>query len=93
MTIEQVPGKDCGNVFLYTLSTCGWCKKTKELLHELGVQYRYVDVNLLGMDEQEEALEALKKLNPEGSFPTIIVNDSEVICGYNPDQLRAALKG
>jgi|GEM_PF-3996188 len=47
MRTEQVGGEDRGDVLLYALSTCGWCRKTKALLKELGVQYRYVDVDLV----------------------------------------------
>jgi len=32
---------------LYALSTCVWCKKTKELLASLGVDHSYVFVDLL----------------------------------------------
>ena len=43
MDIKHVDGKDKGKVFLYALSTCGWCKKTKAFLNEQGVEYSYVD--------------------------------------------------
>ena len=32
---------------LYALSTCVWCRRTKQLLDQLGVEYDYVDVDLL----------------------------------------------
>ncbi|MBD3172715.1 glutaredoxin family protein, partial [Candidatus Bathyarchaeota archaeon] len=32
-------------VFLYTLSTCGWCKKTKELLKEKDIAYEFIDLD------------------------------------------------
>jgi len=35
MVVVQVEGeKRNHSVFLYTLSTCGWCKKTKEFPRE-----------------------------------------------------------
>ena len=51
---EHVEGEDRGDVMLYALSTCGWCKKTKALLQELGVAYKYVDVDQLDLEELEE---------------------------------------
>ena len=33
-------------VKLYALSTCGWCRKTKELLVEEGVDHEFVDIDL-----------------------------------------------
>ena len=34
MKIETVDGENKGNVMLYALSTCSWCKKTKNLLSD-----------------------------------------------------------
>ena len=31
-------------IFLFALSTCVWCKKTKKLLDQFGVKYDYADV-------------------------------------------------
>ena len=45
--LTKVPGENKGHkVTLYALSTCGWCKKTKKFLDELGVEYEYVYVDL-----------------------------------------------
>jgi len=47
MKIEKVPGKNKKHkVFLYTLSTCAWCKKTKRFLQGKGVEFDFVDVDL-----------------------------------------------
>ena len=48
MAKKHVPGRNAGKVMLYALSTCVWCNKTKKLLNELGVEYDYTDVDLLG---------------------------------------------
>jgi len=32
MKMVHVEGKNAGQIILYALSTCGWCKKTRELL-------------------------------------------------------------
>ena len=45
MALEHVSGKNAGDVKLYALSTCPWCKKIKTLLNELGVEYYFVDVD------------------------------------------------
>jgi glutaredoxin len=92
MDMKHVAGKKKGKVMLYALSTCGWCKKTKALLNELGVEYDYTDVDLLRGAEQEEALKQIKKFNPECNFPTMIINDSKCIIGYKEDDIREALK-
>ena len=91
MDTEHVDGEDKGRVMLYALSTCGWCKKTKELLNELGVAYDYVYVDLLRGREQDDAINEIKKFNPACNFPTMVINDQKCIVGFNEDEIREAL--
>jgi glutaredoxin-like protein NrdH len=96
MTIkcETVPGKKkTHQVRIYTLSTCGWCKKTKELLKALDIQYEYVDVDTLSGDTLVEANEEVKKYNPYRTYPTIIIdNGKHVILGYNDKEIKEKLR-
>lgn len=77
-------------VKMYTLSTCGHCKATKKLLDECKVQYEFDDVDLLQGEERAAILEDVRKINPNCSFPTIIIGDT-VIVGYKEDEIKAAL--
>jgi len=86
-----VNGTNRGKVFLYALSTCGWCKKTKALLNELGVEYSYVDVDLASPAEDEEVTNQVKRWNPQLSFPTIVFRDEKVIVGFQPDNIKKEL--
>ena len=88
LSLNHVEGKDHVALKIYTLSTCGWCKRTKALLHELGLAYDYVDVDLLGKEEAAEALQEIMKWNPKCSFPTIVVDGTECISGYQEERLR-----
>jgi glutaredoxin-like protein NrdH len=90
--LKHVKGKKAGDVRLYALSTCGWCKKTRELLDSLGVAYDYVYVDLLEGPESDEVSGLLEKLNPSRSFPTICIDKKKVIVGYKEDEIRKALK-
>lgn len=92
MQVGHVPGKKSGNVMLYALSTCPWCKKTKKLLADLGVEYDYVDVDLLDDNERRDALETVKKWNPACSYPTLVLNNKTCIVGFREDEIRKALK-
>ena len=87
----EVEGKDAGKVFVYALSTCVWCKRTKRLLKELGVRYSYVDVDTLDSDEQKATKDTVRRWNPKCSFPTVIVNEGECIVGHNEKKLKEAL--
>ncbi len=86
-----VPGKDAGKVMLYALSTCGWCKKTKRFLGELGVAYRYLDVDTLPDEERGAVKEVVRRWNPRSNYPTMVINDSECVVGYDEDRIREAL--
>lgn len=77
---------------LYALSTCIWCQKTKKLLHELGVEFDYIDVDLTSGSDQEEIMAEVRKYNPNGSFPTIVINDSQCIKGFQETEIREALR-
>ncbi|KQC04970.1 MAG: glutaredoxin [Methanoculleus sp. SDB] len=90
MEFERVEGIDRGNIILYALSTCQWCRKTKELLGELGVAFSYIYVDLLEDDEMKEVLDDVTRYNPRGSFPVIRIGD-RVIVGFHEDQIREAL--
>jgi glutaredoxin len=75
---------------MYTLSTCGHCKKTKKFLDECSVSYEFTDVDLLTGEERRAIVEEVKKLNAQCTFPTIVIGD-QVIVGFNEDKLRKAL--
>ena len=88
MNVQSVEGKNVGDVFMYALSTCIWCRKTKALLNELGIAYRYVDVDLALGDDRREAMDGLTQWNKARSFPTLVVNQDHAIIGFNEAALR-----
>jgi glutaredoxin len=87
----HVDGKKMGDIVLYAISTCGWCKKTKSLLNTLGVEYRYINVDFLDKDEKEKITDEVKKWNPHCNYPTIIVDNKKSIIGYKEKEIREAL--
>jgi glutaredoxin-like protein NrdH len=91
MPMQLVNGEKKGKLVLYALSTCGWCKKTRMLLEDLGVQYNYIYVDLLEGEERKEIIEQVKKWNPQLSFPTLVVNDEKCIVGFNEDEVKETL--
>lgn len=88
MVIEHVNGKKKGTVMLYALSTCQWCRRTKELLQELGIDFDYQYVDLLEGKEQDEAMNALEQWNPKGSFPTLVIDNRRCIVGFMENEIR-----
>ena len=90
MTTEHVHGKDVGRVTLYALSTCIWCRKTRQLLDQLGVAYDYEYVDLLPGSERTAVMDAVRRWNPGGSFPTLVINNRAVV-GFRENEIREAL--
>ena len=88
MDIKHVAGKKRGHIMLYALSTCVWCKRTKRLLNELGVDYDYVDVDLVSPDEKDNVKKTVLKWNSQGSYPTIVVDGEHSIIGYDPEKIK-----
>jgi glutaredoxin-like protein NrdH len=91
MDMVHVKGKDKGNVVLYALSTCVWCKKTKKLLTELGVDFQYVYVDLLEGEEKAKVVDEVARYNPSHSFPTLVIDDTTSIVGYQEKRIREVL--
>lgn len=90
MAVTHVDGRQVAKIFIYALSTCGWCRKTKELLNELGVAYDFIDVDRLDPDETARVREELMKWNPSCSFPTVVIDDKVCIVGFKEDDIRKA---
>ncbi len=78
-------------VILYALSTCIWCRKTRQLLEDEQVTFDYIYVDLTHGEERENLKEIIRKWNPSISFPTIVIDDEECIVGYKPDQIKETL--
>ncbi len=91
MKVNHVEGANRGDLIVYTLSTCVWCKKTKAFLNDLGIGYNFVEVDKLEGDEREQVLTEIKQHNPQCSFPTMVVNGKDCIIGYNEQKIKETL--
>ena len=78
-------------VKLYALSTCGWCKKTRRFLDDHNVKYEIDYVDLLSGAEKARVMAEMERWNPRRTFPTVVVDDSEVVVGFKEDRLREVL--
>lgn len=79
-------------VFLYTLSTCPWCRKAKQWFTERGVAFEAIDVDLLSGQEQEAAAEKAHQLSGGRRFPVAVIS-GEVVVGFNPERYRELVNG
>jgi glutaredoxin len=92
MALEHVAGGKAKRIVIYALSTCPWCRKTKNLLNELGVEYYFTDVDLAADKEKQSLMDTVRKWNPASSFPTIVIDDKKSIIGYKEDEIREAVQ-
>ena len=76
---------------MYALSTCGWCKKTKDFLRNSGIEYEYIDVDLCSIEDRAQIREDIMNRGGRPSYPTLIINDETLITGFNESKIREAL--
>lgn len=92
MTFERIEGADKGHIVLYALSTCMWCRMAKNLLKDIGVGYDSIDVDTLPPEEKDLVKKEIKKWNPDGSYPTIVINDAVSVSGFDEAEIREKIK-
>jgi glutaredoxin-like protein NrdH len=92
MQFSKVNGKKNDHkVTLYALSTCVWCKMTKQFLNDSGIEYQYVDVDLLDDKDKDQVHDVIISKGGALSYPTTIVDDKTIITGFRKDLLKEAL--
>ena len=92
MEFSKVSGKKNNHkVVLYALSTCVWCKMTKQFLKDNGVEFEYVDVDMCEEDDQQKIRAEIQSKGGSLSYPTTIIDDKIVVTGFRKDQLKEAL--
>jgi glutaredoxin-like protein NrdH len=84
----HVDGVNKGIVTMYGLSTCVWCKKTRQLLTDLGVDFDYIYVDLLNRQDKDAVVDEIERFNPLGSYPMIIINKRKAILGFNEKEIK-----
>lgn len=78
-------------VSMYTLSTCPWCRKTKQFFKDRQIPFDFVDYDLADIDEQDRIVADMRKHTSNISFPYVVIGD-KVIQGYDPDKYEQLLK-
>ncbi len=76
---------------MYALSTCMWCRMAKDLMRQLGVAYDYVDVDLLAAEDKDLARSEIRRWNPTGNYPTIVIDDRDCLAGFDEVKIRSRL--
>ena len=77
-------------VRLFALSTCPYCRMTREYLDENDVEYELTEVDHLDGEEKQAAVAEVKELSGGTSFPVVVIDD-EVIVGFNKRAIKEHL--
>ncbi len=92
MKFSKVSGKRSQRkVVLYALSTCAWCKMTKQFLKDNDVEFEYVNVDLCEEEDKQKIRQHIQSKGGPLSYPTVIVDDEVLITGFRKDKLKEAL--
>jgi glutaredoxin-like protein NrdH len=92
MQFSKILGKqNTHKVVLYALSTCVWCKMTKQFLKDNEVEFDYIDVDLCQEEDKQKIREHIQSKGGPLSYPTAIVDDNVVITGFRKDKLKEVL--
>ncbi len=93
MKIVKVPGKNNKHkVLMYAISTCAWCKLTKNFLKDNNIEYEYVDVDLSDGEDREKIRREILKRRGRLSYPAIIIDDKILINGFREDKIKETLE-
>jgi glutaredoxin len=76
-------------VSMYTLSTCPWCRKTKQFFNQHQIPFEFVDYDLADETTQDRIM---RELDVEGvkGFPFVRIGD-QTVEGYQPDRFAKLL--
>jgi len=73
-------------VVIYSTPTCPYCKRAKDYLSRKGIPY--TDINVA--QDREKAKEMIQKSGQMG-VPVIIIDDNEIVVGFNQSLLDKLL--
>lgn len=76
-------------IYMYTLSTCPWCRKTKKYFTEHNIAFDYIDYDLADEATQRRIIDELDAHGASG-FPFVKIGDT-VVEGYRPDRYAELL--
>lgn len=79
-------GDEVPDVTFYSASWCGWCRKTRALLTELGVAYSERDI-----DKDPNARSEMLRLTGGALGVPVLDIGGTVVRGYSPDRIKALL--
>ena len=81
------------NILIFTLSTCGWCKKCKRYLDEKNMKYRYIDVDRIDSQDKAILIDYLRTNYQERIAYPFLVCESGHAVGFDTKKYEELLGG
>jgi glutaredoxin len=93
MKIVKVSGKNKKHkVLVYALSTCPWCRLTKQFLKDNEIEYEYVDVDFCNKEDMKKIRKHILNLAGKFTYPTTIIDDKILINGFRKERIKEVLE-
>ncbi len=85
--IKENGGIDRGDIKIYALSTCAFCKKALKFLRDNSITFSYVYVDEFEPDKKSRIKSDLKnRYKKDIGFPFLVQDDRTVIVGFTEDE-------
>ena len=84
----QVEEKKSDKPMVYLISTCPRCKRIKQLLDDMEIEYDKIFVDLIPREESRKIIDMLRDDRTVVSFPVIVVGDRKIIGASSDDVLQ-----
>ena len=76
---------------MYALTTCLHCKNTKKFLEENKFEVIVIHLDDYCDSDRSDLMEKVRKYNPRGTFPVVLMPNGKVIVGFRKMLLQEAM--
>ena len=76
---------------MYALTTCLHCKNTKKVLEENNYEVTVIHLDDYCDSDRSNLMEKVRKYNPRGTFPVVLMPNGKVIVGFRKLLLQEAM--
>ena len=76
---------------MYALTTCLHCKNTKKFLEENHYEVTVIHLDDYCDSQRSNLMEKVRKYNPRGTFPVVLMPNGKVIVGFRKLLLEEAM--
>ena len=81
--IQEEGTRDCGNVTIYALSTCGFCRMAMDFLKANSIKFRYVYMDELDYNVRVSIKSELERTYKKSiAYPFMVLENDECTVGF-----------